>query len=124
MGSLRWEPPQQDTVRFAKKDVEIQSVKISEGAPIKVILASANRNREVYINPETFNPLRDKKEILSFGLGSHSCLGKTLAISQLELAFSQFIEAFPYLTSQNSSLLPPIAGYSFRKPKNLKVNLF
>lgn len=65
--------------RIPKEDVEIRGVKIPAGELVMPILASANRDGEVFERPSEFDPLRDSKKHLAYGKGVHVCLGAPLA---------------------------------------------
>ena len=49
------------------------------GARITLLLASGNRDRRRYENPDTYDIYRDDIQHLTFGYGLHFCLGANLA---------------------------------------------
>src|SRR5690606_34807602 len=89
--SLRWEPPQHDTVRFTRESTTLGGVPIEKGRALEVILASANRDEERFERPEEFMPHRAEKALLSFGQGPHGCRGRLLATRQLEKIFGRLL---------------------------------
>ncbi|MER5276913.1 cytochrome P450 [Streptomyces sp. NPDC002809] len=83
--TLRHEPPLHVTLRFASRDVALGGVDIPEGAPLQVVLASANRDPAVYPSPHVWDPERTARTPLTFGMGRHVCLGMGLAQQELEI---------------------------------------
>lgn len=76
--------------RFATRDTEIRGVKIPRGGLVVVWLASANRDPEVFADPDHFDPRRfetpGKARHLAFGYGPHMCLGAPLARMETQAA--------------------------------------
>ncbi len=57
---------------------------------------AANRDPKIFENPDKFDILRpNAAEHIAFGFGPHNCLGKHIAIMQLEVAFERFLARFP-----------------------------
>jgi len=55
--------------------------------------ASANRDSEIFDEPDTFNIERDNvNQHVAFGLGNHFCLGASLARAELLAAFEAILE--------------------------------
>lgn len=65
--------------RLAKSDLELDGVKIGKGELVLPILAAANRDPDVFPNPNLFDFERDNKRHLAYGKGVHVCLGAPLA---------------------------------------------
>ena len=65
--------------RLAKSDLELDEVKIGKGELVLPILAAANRDPDVFPNPNLFDFERDNKRHLAYGKGVHVCLGAPLA---------------------------------------------
>jgi cytochrome P450 len=57
--------------------------------------SAANRDPKVFERPEEFDPTRKNTTHLSFGHGSHNCLGKTLARMELKTVFLSLFRRFP-----------------------------
>lgn len=85
--TLRYDSPLQLTKRLATRDVEIGDATIREGDQVLLCLGAANRDPEVFTDPDTFDPGRDTTGHLAFGHGMHGCLGGLLAGLQAEVAF-------------------------------------
>jgi cytochrome P450/ferredoxin-NADP reductase len=79
---LRFESPGQNLCRQTTAEITIEGVTIPENSRVMVLLASANRDERVFVNPDDFDVDRvftSETKILSFGEGIHSCMGAPLA---------------------------------------------
>lgn len=65
--------------RITKQEMEISGVTIPAGELVLPILASANRDENIFDNPDSFDLHRDTRKHLAFGRGVHVCLGAPLA---------------------------------------------
>src|SRR3546814_13874067 len=72
---MRWETASQFLARQATVDVEIRGVKIPAGAAVSLASGSANRDEDIFDNPDEFDIDRPAKVNLGFGGGAHLCLG-------------------------------------------------
>lgn len=71
-------------VRQAVEDVELAGVVIPAGTQVAVNIAAANRDPDVFNDPERLDITRaDSSPTLAFGLGTHNCLGAHLARAEL-----------------------------------------
>lgn len=81
---LRLEPIAHSTVRLAVQDCVVNGIELTAGTLVEPIIAAANRDATVYLDPDRLDPDRAGQRALSFGQGIHHCLGAALA--RLELA--------------------------------------
>ena len=96
---LRYDSPVQLTLRQAMQDVTIAGVPVRAGTAILSMLGGANRDPEVFVDPQTFNVTRaDADKHVSFSAGAHYCLGASLARLEATTALSMLYERFPDLT--------------------------
>jgi cholest-4-en-3-one 26-monooxygenase len=89
---LRWETPTIYFRRTAMADTEIRGQKIKRGERVVMCYASANRDEEEFVNPDTFDVGRKPNNHLSFGYGRHFCLGSSLARAEIRILFEQIIQ--------------------------------
>ncbi|MEV6773646.1 cytochrome P450 [Nocardia sp. NPDC051030] len=89
--SLRYDPPVQLIPRVASTDMRIGDTDLTKGEVIIGILAAANRDPEVFPDPAAFDLHRENRH-LSFGLGTHFCLGAPLARLESRIAISRFAQ--------------------------------
>jgi len=84
---LRFDSALQLFERTATETVELtEQVTVEPGEKVAVLLGAANRDPEVFAEPDAFDPARDPNPHLAFGVGVHFCLGAPLA--RMELAES------------------------------------
>jgi cytochrome P450 family 142 subfamily A polypeptide 1 len=89
---LRWVTPIKNMVRTATRDVELGGRRIEEGDELVLLYPSANRDEEVFANPETFDIGRSPNPHLAFGFGAHVCLGNQLARLELRVMFERLLD--------------------------------
>jgi pimeloyl-[acyl-carrier protein] synthase len=94
---LRYDPPLSFIHRVAAADLELGSATILRGERVLLALAAANRDPEVFANPDTFDIERAGNRHLSFGSGPHACAGGGLARLELEIALVTLFRRFPHL---------------------------
>jgi cytochrome P450 len=98
--ALRWDAPVQRDVRFARVDVDLDGRTVPAGTPVGLLLAGANRDPEVFADPERFDlTRRDAHRHLAFASGIHHCLGAALARLEGEIAISVLLRRAPALAS-------------------------
>lgn len=96
--SLRYDPPVLGLYRTTTRSVQIHGETIPSGAKVYINYAAANRDPSVFANPDVFDIARDRKRHMSFGLGTHFCLGAPMARLETEVAFKQLLARIPELT--------------------------
>lgn len=94
---LRLDAPVQATARTATTDHHIGGVTITNGDPVVVCLAAANRDPHVYPDPDQFTPDRPGPSPLTFGHGAHYCLGVALARQEITAAQRIMLRRRPLL---------------------------
>ncbi len=77
--SLRLDGSVAMTVRVAAADLSLGPMRIPRGRVMIAAIAIANRDPQVFPDPDRFDPARDPNPHLSFGRGHHHCLGAALA---------------------------------------------
>lgn len=77
--------------RITTRPVEIGGRKIGAGERISLIWVSANRDRRVFDDPQTFRPNRDQAANLLYGTGIHVCPGAPLARMEMRLAMEELL---------------------------------
>jgi cytochrome P450 len=120
---LRWVTPVQYQWRAARVDIEIDGTTIRAGETVAAVLAGANRDPEVFTDPETLDITRtDVKQHLSLGLGPHFCLGNALARMEGAIVIQKLAERFPDMRLADDE--PAWKGSSMmRGPSEVLVSL-
>jgi cholest-4-en-3-one 26-monooxygenase len=93
--TLRWTSAITHSMRTALKDIEIRGKRIRKGDWVVVWNASANRDDEVFANPDKFDVARDPNDHLAFVYGEHFCLGAHLARLEIRLIFEEIVDRIP-----------------------------
>jgi cytochrome P450 PksS len=83
--------------RFAREDLTIDSVKISQGDLVVAVLGSANHDETQFVEPESFDIARQPNKHVAFGQGAHFCLGAPLARLEGQIALTTLFRRFPDL---------------------------
>jgi cytochrome P450 len=84
---LRFAPAVHTFRRTAQVNSELRGQTIRENDKLMLWYPSANRDEEVFDEPDTFNIRRNPNEHLAFGVGEHFCLGANLARMELNEIF-------------------------------------
>jgi len=91
---LRWASSTPYNRRTATRDVELRGQTIRAGDKVTLWWASANRDEDVFVEPFRFDVRRDPNPHLTFGHGSHFCLGANLARVEMRLVFEGLLDRF------------------------------
>ena len=85
------------TARFASVDIEYRDVLFPAGTFVSVGLAEANRDGDVFREPQVFDITSQKSDQpqLTFGSGIHYCLGQALARAELQEALPLLAQRMP-----------------------------
>jgi cytochrome P450 len=96
--TLRFCNPSRAVYRRATKAVRLGGAEIPAGALLWVSLASANRDEEVFDQPDRFDPHRSNlKDHFGFGRWTHFCLGAPLARLIGRIALERMLVRIPDL---------------------------
>ncbi|MEO6701660.1 MAG: cytochrome P450 [Jatrophihabitantaceae bacterium] len=94
---LRCESPVQFLTRAAPSDTEIGGVLIPKDGVVLLLLGAANRDPARFVNPDSFEPAREKFISLGFGAGPHYCVGAAVSRAEGRIALPKLFERFPKL---------------------------
>jgi cytochrome P450 len=91
---LRWANPLHYFRRTAIAEVEISGTTIRAGQKVAMMYTSANRDEDVFEDPQAFDIGRDPNPHLSFGIAEHFCLGAHLARLEGRIFFEELLARF------------------------------
>jgi cytochrome P450 len=100
---LRYDSSVQVTGRTALEDADVGGIPILKGEAVLCLLGAANRDPEIYRNPDRLDIERPNIRPLSFGGGIHFCLGAQLARIEAEVAISVLLERLPSLSLEDAN---------------------
>jgi cytochrome P450 len=96
---LRLDTPEQFVTRMTTQDTIVGDVTIPAGEIVILLIAAANRDPEMYPQPDVFDHTRDASlsKHLAFGAGIHGCAGQVLARAEADAVFEALSTRFPTL---------------------------
>lgn len=92
---LRWVSPVMQFRRTATRDTKIGDREIRKGDKVVMYYGAANRDPEVFEDPETFDVTRKPNPHLAFGVGTHFCMGSHIARLEMRVTLEEFLRRFP-----------------------------
>lgn len=92
---LRFDGPVHVTGRVATRDLEVGGQPVEAGQALILLLAAANRDPDVFPDPDRLDITRTDNRHLTFSHGIHYCLGAALARAEGQIAIGQLVERFP-----------------------------
>ncbi|MGH9035569.1 MAG: cytochrome P450, partial [Acidimicrobiia bacterium] len=95
---LRYESPVQRMFRNTTREVEVSGTVIPFDSKVAVGYGAANRDPEVFEDPDRFDIFRDPRVLhrhVAFGFGIHACVGAALARLDLRVALEVLLERLP-----------------------------
>ena len=103
---LRLESPLQIGNRRTTVDTELGGQTIPAGTFLHLIIASANRDADVFDRPDDFIVDRAPNRHLAFSHGIHTCAGNSVARIEASLAFGRLLERFPNFKRASDTVRP------------------
>jgi cytochrome P450 family 142 subfamily A polypeptide 1 len=103
---LRWVSPIKNMSRTATREVEIRGQTLAEGDQLILFYPSANRDEDVFDDPNRLDVRRHPNPHLAFGFGPHFCLGASLARLELQVMFREVLRRLPDLELATADPLP------------------
>jgi cytochrome P450 family 142 subfamily A polypeptide 1 len=86
---LRYISPLNNMFRTARQATELGVRAIAAGDRLCLLYPSANRDESVFERPDEIDLRRDPNGHVAFGLGTHFCLGASLARTTLRIFFEE-----------------------------------
>jgi cytochrome P450 len=120
--TLRFESSQVAWRRIATADTTLGGVEVPAGTRVLLNFATANRQPDVFANPDAFDIRRvDASQHISFGKGIHYCLGAGLARMEARIVLELLAERLPSLRLVDGQAMTFFPNITFRGPDELYV---
>ena len=107
--------------RLVTADTQVGGIDIPAGSKLLIVTSSANHDERHFADADLLDIRRDNaSDHLTFGYGSHQCMGKNLARMEMQIFLEEFTRRLPHmkLAEQTFSYVP---NTSFRGPEHLWV---
>jgi cytochrome P450 len=119
--TMRWLSPVQSATRHVTREMVIGDVALSPGDIVNCMLGAANRDPEMFPDPDRFDIDRpNRAQHLGFASGPHMCLGFRLARAEAAIALDRLLDEFGAFEIVASGTTPP-EGYEFRQCRLLTI---
>jgi cytochrome P450 len=89
--TLRYDTSSQMLLRVTTGAVELLGTAIGDGERVLLLIGSANRDGEVFEDPDRYDIDRDTSKLISFGGGRHFCLGAPLARLEARVMLEELV---------------------------------
>jgi cytochrome P450 len=119
--AVRYEPVATFKARETARDVEIAGTAIPKGSIVSMVIQTANRDPEVFENPDMFDIDRPNRPHFGFGYGVHMCIGLFVAKAEIEAAVNAIFDMLPNVRLDPDRPSPRIKGVGLRGPEAVHV---
>ena len=117
--TIRWLGPVQSATRHAADDTLLFGEQIRAGDTVNCMLGAANRDPDVFDDPDSFDLDRDNAQRhVGFATGPHHCLGSHLARAEARIGIECLLNKWPGLQIDIDQSAAP-TGHEFRQPATL-----
>ena len=89
--TLRYDTSSQMLLRVTRVPMTLHGVDIPEGARVLLLVGSANRDEDVFPDPDRYDLDRDTSRLVSFGSGRHFCMGAPLARMEAQIGLAELV---------------------------------
>ncbi len=108
--------------RRATEETTIGGVTVPEGANVLLVLGSGNHDDAVFENADAFDIHRDDAyKHLSFGFGTHMCMGASLARLEMRVILEELTRRLPHARLVPNQRFAYSPNTSFRGPEHVLI---
>nr|WP_238353167.1 cytochrome P450 [Kribbella solani] len=98
-------------IRYVSEELELSDGVLPAGTTAICSMASANRDERIFAEPAEMDLTRSPNVHLSFGAGPHSCIGQSLARTELQVVLEVLLRRLPTLALAGPAAdLPLVEG--------------
>jgi cytochrome P450 len=92
---VRWNAPVAMLPRHCPEEVVWNDIPIPADTPLIFAIVAANRDPEMFDDPNTFDVARRPNTTMTFGFGQHFCLGAHLARAEMDISLQVLAQRLP-----------------------------
>ena len=107
--------------RLATEDVAVNGVTIPAGSRVLMNFPAANRDPEVFPDPDNVVIDRAVNRHVAFGIGIHRCAGSNLARMEMQVALAAFLQRIPEFELDDSGPVTWVGG-QVRGPRSIPLH--
>ena len=120
--ALRLESPTQGLYRRVARDTELAGVTLPEGATVHIRYAAANRDPEMFPDPDRVDLERPNgRRHMAFSLGEHHCPGEGLSRIEQRMALHAVLDRLPDLRLADGNDFAHAPGFVLRALDRLDI---
>lgn len=101
---MRYDSSVQMTFRNALEEVALGGKRLQQGDPVAIVMGAANRDPQLFPDPDRLDLARTPNRHLSLGVGIHYCIGAALAKAEVNAAFACLLDRLPDLALATDAL--------------------
>lgn len=116
---LRYETPLPMFERYVLEDMQISGASLKQGQKVALLYISGNRDPQRFERADQLDLARQDNPLLTFGLGTHYCLGAPLARLELQILFKILLQRLPDVHSTGQAEFAK--GFVIRGLKRLPI---
>ncbi|MES3017455.1 MAG: cytochrome P450 [Bacteroidota bacterium] len=120
---IRFDPPFQYISRIANSDFTVENHNISQGDKFLLFIAAANRDPKLFEAPDNIMVEREINPHLSFGYGTHYCIGASMVRRVLDLILNPLLTKLDSIRLADTVEWEKSIGYRSLKRLPLKIAL-
>jgi cytochrome P450 len=94
---IRLNPPTAWIPRYAPRDLDWHGIEIPADTSVYLGVMAANRDPDVFADPDRFDVGRRPGAVMTFGFGVHFCVGAHLARTEIDVALRAILSRLPGL---------------------------
>ncbi len=118
---LRYSTPIQNLYRYTRADYRVGEVTIPSGSRLLLAFGAANRDPDVFDEPDTYRADRNPHNHIAFGYGAHMCIGAALTRMEGQAVLRELASQASAITAVGSTTWS--TNTSLRGPTHLPVRL-
>jgi cytochrome P450 family 142 subfamily A polypeptide 1 len=118
---IRWVTPILNMRRTVTEDHDFHGQQLHKGDQVLLMYGAANRDPDVFDQPESFDVTRANNHHVAFGFGTHFCLGANLARLELRVMFDELLRRLPDFRLAPGVTPELVPGYFTRTLRELPI---